>query len=189
LQTAAAQLAKYWKHSSAGKPTTRHNAASHPSKGTNMWNAGLAAVSLSQAALVALLVCSFSFAQDTASTGKFRVIGEAPVYHPSYLRPIQPAKEKSTPVVDAKFVTMSALAMGLTIVDIEMTQHCLNNGTCRELNPLMPHSRAGMYAVNMPVNAAAMYLSYRLKASGHKSWWIAPIAISGAHAVGAGFTF
>ena len=84
---------------------------------------------------------------------------------------------------------MSALAMGLTIADIETTQHCLGDGTCRELNPLIPHSRAGMYAVNIPVNAVAMYLSYRLKAGGHKTWWIAPIAISGVHGVGAGFVF
>jgi hypothetical protein len=79
--------------------------------------------------------------------------------------------------------------MATTIADIEATQHCLGNGSCRELNPLMPHSHAGMYAVNIPINAAAMYLSYRLKASGRRSWWIAPLAISGAHAIGAGFVF
>jgi hypothetical protein len=155
-----------------------------------MWNAGLAA--LSRLALVLMLVLAASSsasAQDAVAIGKFRAIADTPSYHPSYLRPIEPSKDKSSAVVDAKFVTMSALAMGLTIVDIEMTQHCLGNGTCQELNPLMPHSRAGMYAVNIPVNAAAMYLSYRLKAAGHKSWWIAPLAISGAHAVGAGITF
>jgi hypothetical protein len=138
---------------------------------------------------IAFIAVACASAQDAAPSGKFRTVTETPAYYPSYFRPIESPKEKASTVVDTKFVTMSALAMGLTIVDIEMTQHCLGNGTCQELNPLMPHSRAGMYAVNIPVNAAAMYLSYRLKASGHKSWWIAPLAISGAHAVGAGFTF
>jgi hypothetical protein len=155
-----------------------------------MWNAGLAAVSrLACALIIATVAFGCASAQDAAATGKFRAVAEGPTYHPSYLRPIEPSKEKPSTFVDAKFVTMNVLAMGLTIVDIEMTQHCLGNGTCQELNPLMPHSRAGMYAVNIPVNTAAMYLSYRLKAAGHKTWWIAPLAISGAHAIGAGFTF
>ncbi len=92
-------------------------------------------------------------------------------------------------VVDRKFVLAMAIGTGLTIADIEVTQHCLQNHTCYELNPLIPRSRAGMYAANIPLNAAAYYLSYRLKSSGRKSWWIAPLGIIGAHGIGAGITF
>ena len=158
-----------------------------------MWTAVRCAVSGFTCAVVfALVFLSIASAQEQAPTAKSELLAraDAPSYSAAYLvRPIETAKPKPKRVADAKFIGMSALAMGLTIADIETTQHCLGNGTCRELNPLMPHSRAGMYAVNVPVNSLAMYVSYRLKAGGHKTWWIAPIAISGAHAVGAGFVF
>jgi hypothetical protein len=157
-------------------------------KGTNMWTVRLRSSVLLMGVLAFTLLTSAAFAADPAKA-TFRASADAPSYVAPYIRPIEPRKPHTEHVVDAKFVGMSALAMGLTVADIESTQHCLRNGTCRELNPLMPHSRLGMYAVNVPVNALAMFVSYRLKAGGHKTWWIAPIAISGAHAVGAGFVF
>jgi hypothetical protein len=155
-----------------------------------MWTALLRVVVRIACILVFVFFATFAFAADPVPPSQqLRASADAPVYVAPYMRPIQQQKAKPTRVIDKKFVGMSALVMGFTIADIETTQHCLSNGTCKELNPSMPHSRAGMYAVNIPVNAFAMYLSYRLKASGHKTWWIAPIAVSGAHAVGAGFTF
>ena len=106
--------------------------------------------------------------------------------------PIQrPAERAFQPrrVVDTRFVSLNALALGLTVADIEVTQHCLARRTCHELNSLLPHSRVGMYAVNLPVNVGAMYLGYRLKKSGRRTWWIAPAIVSGSHGVGAAFTF
>ena len=111
-----------------------------------------------------------------------------PAYTPAYVVAITKLPEHH-PVADKKFIAMSALTMGLTVADIERTQHCLGEKTCQELNPMLPHSRAGMYAVNLPINAAAMFLSYHLKESGHKTWWIAPLVVSGSHAVGAGIRF
>ncbi|MGZ4816764.1 MAG: hypothetical protein ACXVZV_15215 [Terriglobales bacterium] len=87
--------------------------------------------------------------------------------------------------VDRKFVITSVLLMGLTIADMERTQHCLGQHTCVEMNPMLPRSRAGMYAVNIPMNAAAMYLGYRLKSAGRKSWLIAPSLMTAGHLVGA----
>ena len=157
-----------------------------------MWTAvRCAALRFACAVVLALLFLSLASAQEPAAPKPNLLASvDAPSYTAAYLiRPIEPAKPKPARVADATFIGMSALAMGLTVADIETTQHCLGNGTCRELNPLMPHSRAGMYAVNVPVNALLMYVSYRLKAGGHKTWWIAPIAISGSHAIGAGFVF
>jgi hypothetical protein len=79
--------------------------------------------------------------------------------------------------------------MGLTIADLERTQACLSHHTCQELNPMLPTSRAGMYAVNLPINAASMYLAYRLKAGGHRTWWIAPMLSTAGHGVGVAFRF
>lgn len=93
------------------------------------------------------------------------------------------------PVVDKKFVVVSALVMGLTISDLERTQHCLHQGTCVELNPMLPHSRAGMYAVNLPLNAATMWLGYHMKSQGRKTWWIAPALVAAGHGIGTAFRF
>ena len=92
-------------------------------------------------------------------------------------------------VVDKKFVLVSALVMGLTISDLERTQHCLHRGTCIEMNPMLPHSRAGMYAVNIPLNAATMWLGYRMKSQGRKTWWIAPALVAAGHGIGTAFRF
>jgi hypothetical protein len=154
-----------------------------------MWIATLrVAARFACVALFALVVVTFAFAAGPTPPDQ-QLRAPTSAYMAPYIRPIEREKAKRSRVVDTKFIGMSALAMGLTIADIESTQHCLGNGTCRELNPLMPNSRAGMYAVSIPVNAVAMYLSYRLKASGHKTWWIVPLAISGAHGVGVGFRF
>jgi hypothetical protein len=89
-------------------------------------------------------------------------------------------------VMDKKFIALGALVFGLTAMDMEFTQHCLQRHTCVELNPTLPHSRIGMYAVNTPVNLAVMYFSYRRRAAGKWGWWIAPMVDIGSHAVGVG---
>ena len=112
----------------------------------------------------------------------------APAYTPPYRRAFV-SSESNPRVIDKRFIGMSALVMGLTIADLESTQHCLSNHTCRELNPMLPTSRAGMYAVNVPINAGAMYLAYRLKAGGHRNWWIVPAVVAAGHGVGFAFKF
>ena len=94
-----------------------------------------------------------------------------------------PARPK---IVDKKFIILGALAFGLTSMDLEFTQRCLHRGTCVELNPTMPHSHLGMYAVNTPTNLAVMYLAYRRRSHGKKDWWVAPVIDIGAHVVGVG---
>lgn len=158
-----------------------------------MFSASLRAVRFACTLAPIVFIATFTVAADPVPASRSQLplsaSAEPPAYVPAYVRPIEPVKWKSKRVINRKFIGINALAMGLTIADIESTQHCLGNHTCRELNPLMPRSRAGMYAVNVPVNLGLMYLSYRLKASGRKTWWIAPLAISGSHAVGAGFIF
>jgi hypothetical protein len=98
-------------------------------------------------------------------------------------------RESPAHVVDKKFIVLSVALMGLTISDLERTQHCLAQRTCVEMNPMLPHSRAGMYAVNVPINVGTMYLAYRMKAAGWKTWWIVPALNIAGHAVGTGVRF
>jgi len=97
--------------------------------------------------------------------------------------------EKPVRIVDRKFMAMGAALMALTVSDLERTQHCLARAACVELNPMLPHSRAGMYAVNVPINAGTMYLAYKMKAAGWKTWWVAPVLNIAGHAVGTGIRF
>jgi hypothetical protein len=94
--------------------------------------------------------------------------------------PDKPAKK----VFDKKFALLAVVATGLTVADYEMTQRCLSRQTCVEADPLLPHSRAGMYATNIPLNAALFYWAYRRKSGGKRLWWLPPLAIIASHAVG-----
>jgi hypothetical protein len=96
--------------------------------------------------------------------------------------PLGPQKRHK--VLDRNFLLLMGVGTALTIVDFEMTQSCLARRVCREANPVVPTSRAGMYATNIPLNAALYYWSYRRKASGKRLWWVAPLTIVGSHAVG-----
>lgn len=98
---------------------------------------------------------------------------------------VAPAKPHKK-VLDKKFYALTGIATAITVMDFEMTQHCLGNHTCVEADPLMPSSRAGMYASSIPVNAALYYWSYRLKAKGSKIWWLPTVGAIASHAVGVG---
>ena len=89
-------------------------------------------------------------------------------------------------VVDKKFLALTGVATALTVMDFEMTQHCLGNRSCVESDPLMPASRAGMYVSSAPVNAALYYWSYRWKKQGKRLWWVPTAAAIASHAVGVG---
>jgi len=95
-----------------------------------------------------------------------------------------PADKPAKKVFDKKFAFLAVLATGLTVADYEMTQRCLARHSCVEADPLLPHSRAGMYATNIPLNAALFYWAYRRKAGGKRLWWLPPMAIIASHAVG-----
>ena len=150
----------------------------------------------------ALLVCAVSaWAADPFAP---ELLGELPlretptVAPPAYLptlfaaEPAPPAafviapaaKPKRT--LDSKFLLLMAAGTALTIADYELTQHCLARGACVEADPLLPTSRAGMYATNIPLNAALYFWSYRRKQHGKRLWWVAPLAVAASHAVGVG---
>lgn len=98
---------------------------------------------------------------------------------------LAPAPAPRPKVLDKKYWFLTSLAVGLTVADVELTQRCLHHGTCRELNPTLPHSHMGMYLANVPVTGALFYWSYRRKARGQRLWWLPTLIDAGAHAVGA----
>ncbi len=118
-----------------------------------------------------------SAALETSPASEFRIEEFA------VIAPVMAPEKK---VVDKKFLAVTGIATALTVMDFEMTQHCLGNHTCRESDPLMPTSRAGMYASSAPVNAALYYWSYKLKQRGKSYWWVPTAAAIASHAIGVG---
>jgi hypothetical protein len=109
-----------------------------------------------------------------------------PPFTPAVLNLAQPAPRPKVNATDKRFVALGAAVFGLTAMDLEFTQYCLHAGTCRELNPLLPHSRLGMYAVNVPINVAVMYFAHHRHAAAKADWWVAPAADIGSHMIGVG---
>ena len=85
---------------------------------------------------------------------------------------------------DAKYAWLNGLQFSLAFADIETTQHCIDEHTCREGNPLMPSSQAGKFSVSLGIAAFTAVASYRLKKQHSKGWWIAPAVSIAGHAVG-----
>ena len=114
--------------------------------------------------------------------------GEAfiePTLSLSTARFIEPGLAAKPPkVIDRNFLLFGALVFGLTVVDVEMTQACIRANKCVELNPTLPKSHVGQYAINTAVNMGVMYLAYQRKKNGKSDWWIAPMIDIGAHGVG-----
>jgi hypothetical protein len=118
---------------------------------------------------------------ELAATAPASIALTSPPYGPPALD-----RHSRPSVFDKKFLLLGALVFGLTAADVELTQHCLHAGTCYEMNPTLPRSRWGQYAMNTATNTAVMYFAYRRRASGKWGWWIAPLVDIGAHAGGIG---
>jgi hypothetical protein len=99
-----------------------------------------------------------------------------------------PPKEKKR-VADRSFILSSLFQIGATIGDIESTQYGLGHGV-REGNPLFGSrpSRAKQYGIALPVAAAVVGWSYRLKKSAphSKHWLIPPVIVGSMHAAALG---
>jgi len=96
----------------------------------------------------------------------------------------QPTYKKAR-ILDSKFFLVNGLHLGLAMLDVGMTQHCISAHRCKEANPLMPSSLAGQLGVNSALISGSAFVSYRLKGQESKLWWLSPAVGIGAHTAGA----
>ncbi len=96
---------------------------------------------------------------------------------------------KKPKTIDRQFLILNAMMVAATVADAETTLNCVSSPSCQETNPLLGShpSRGRVYAVAVPLTAAAIYLSYHYKrVSPSRSWWKAyPLVLTGVHAFGA----
>jgi|HubBroStandDraft_1064217.scaffolds.fasta_scaffold19096_4 hypothetical protein len=87
-------------------------------------------------------------------------------------------------VFDRSYFAVNALHLGMAMFDIEMTQHCEAQHTCREANPFMPSSQAGQLSVSLGFFAYSATGSYFFKKHERKSWWLPSAMGTTVHAIG-----
>lgn len=97
---------------------------------------------------------------------------------------MRPPVFRSPRVLDARYLWFNGLDLALALSDIEMTQHCINEHTCREANPLMPSSQAGKIAVSLGFVGYSGVGSYWFKKHNSKAWWLPPTVAIAAHGLG-----
>jgi hypothetical protein len=94
------------------------------------------------------------------------------------LRPIPSRKPGS------RYFLLNGIHLGLALLDVQMTQHCIAEDKCTEGNPIMPSSRAGQIGFNLGVVTFSALASYKAWRHDEKIWWIAPAAGIAAHTAG-----
>jgi hypothetical protein len=123
---------------------------------------------------------------DSSSVPASAVVSEPlPAASPSsgfVLRP--PASPVHTRVLDRSYFAVNALHLGMALFDVEMTQHCEAQHTCREANPIMPSSQAGQLSVSLGFFAYSATGSYFFKKHDRKSWWLPTTMGTTFHAIG-----
>ena len=94
------------------------------------------------------------------------------------------ASGRSPRVFDARYFWLNGLHLTLAVSDIEITQHCIDEHTCKEANPLMPSSQAGKIGVSLGFATYTAASSYWLRKHKSKVWWLGPTVGVAAHTVG-----
>jgi hypothetical protein len=92
---------------------------------------------------------------------------------------------KAHRTIGKRFLLLNGLHLGLAVLDVELTQHCIANRHCVEQNPLMPSSHAGQLSINFALVGLGTFTSYKLKKQDTKMWILSPTVGIGAHTIGA----
>ena len=104
----------------------------------------------------------------------------------SVSRDVTSRSRVSSRTLNKTYFFVNGLHLGMAVLDVTSTEHCIANHTCREGNPLMPSSAAGQVGVDCALVGYISWVSYRMKKHQSSLWWIAPTTGTAAHAVGAG---
>ncbi len=95
-----------------------------------------------------------------------------------------PPVVKNPRTLSPGFLVLNGLHLGLAILDVETTQHCIADHHCIEGNPLMPSSFSGRLGEDLGLVGYSTFVSYRLRKRDSKLWILAPTVGISAHTVG-----
>ena len=78
-------------------------------------------------------------------------------------------------MMDKEFFLSTGVLFGSTFANVELTHRCLESGAC-SLVPRTIVQRRYLYGISLPADAGITVLSYYLKRSQRK-WWFVPAAV------------
>lgn len=83
-------------------------------------------------------------------------------------------EQSEAKVADKKFWLTTGLMTGSTFAALETATRCESAKSCTFMDPF--DSRAKLYAIGLPANVGMMELTYRLKRSGKRYWFVPAMA-------------
>jgi len=99
-----------------------------------------------------------------------------------FIRPASPIRTHRP--IASSFYLLNGAHLGMAVLDVELTQHCISTHQCREGNPLMPSSQAGALSMSIGLVGVSSWASYRLKKHQSNMWWVTPTGGIAGHVVG-----
>jgi hypothetical protein len=83
-------------------------------------------------------------------------------------------------IADWNYVGLTGAMFGASVTDVELTERCQEQKTCRFVPPAVS-GRLAMYGLGIPAGLAVAYTSYRLKRNHHWFWVVPEALITGAN--------
>jgi hypothetical protein len=84
-------------------------------------------------------------------------------------------------VADRKYFLVSGGMVGASIMNAELTLHCLNTHVfCNDV-PSSLKNRSAIYGIGIPADLGIMYLTYTLKRKHNHMWYVPAAAVTGAN--------
>lgn len=88
--------------------------------------------------------------------------------------------------IDSSYWASTTALIGATVLNVELTAHCSEQGTC--LHVIGNKSRATLYAYTLPVDVIVSLVSLHFK-SNNKAWYLPQALLTGASMFSAGRSY
>jgi hypothetical protein len=84
-------------------------------------------------------------------------------------------------VADRNYLAVTGGMFGASIINAELTVHCLNvHPSCNDV-PTSLHSRAALYGIGIPADIGVAYLTYIMKKKHSHIWYVPAALVTGAN--------
>jgi len=84
----------------------------------------------------------------------------------------------------SSLLLLNGIHLGVAIFDLQMTQRCIVDHRCHEINPVLPSSYRRQLSVNLGIVTYTAGMSYWLQRHKSRLWWLPPSAGIVFHSIG-----
>jgi hypothetical protein len=83
-------------------------------------------------------------------------------------------------VADWKYLSLTGAMFSASVVNVELTIRCLDQGTCSYVPPSL-RSRAALYGIGIPADLGVSYLTYYMKRKRSSIWYVPAALVTAAN--------